>query len=193
MGLLYALPVSKEETDFVLVEPNKMTLKSYGLPYIFWGYAIAIFIMIAFMFLAIKAPIFKLISLGDETDTMLAYSLLGFIGLLPVVLFAFFFFEKRIILNKEQIFIEYRIYGIKAFSESFTPKDKNSLEVKAFLDSPNVARIRGGEESVGFQNKGYFILWLTTDKDQRIQLDRSSRKADLIKLQELMTEFRNGN
>lgn len=193
MGLLYALPVSKEETDFVNVEPNQMTLKSYGLPYIFWGYALAIFMMLVFMFLAVKAPLFKLISLGDETDALLAYSLLGFICSLPVILFGFFFFEKRIIATKDLIKLEYRVYGLKFFTETFSPKKETYFDVLAYMDSPNVARIRGGDESLGFQNKGYFILWLTTDKDRKIQIDRSSRKADLVKLQTLIQDFRNGN
>jgi hypothetical protein len=46
MGLMYVFPVSEEETDFVKLElsptgkGSKITLKSYGLPYIFWGYAL---------------------------------------------------------------------------------------------------------------------------------------------------------
>ena len=163
-----------------------MTLKTYGLPYIFWGYATAVLMVIFFMFLAVKAPVLKLVELGDETDAMLGYTLLSFIGMLPVLIFAFFFFEKRIVKKIKQVTLEYRIFGLKVFSETFTPADVDPFLVGPFLSSPNLARIKGGEDAAGFQNKGYFILWLNSDKGKVIQLDRSSRKADLVKLEELL-------
>lgn len=186
MGLLYAMPVSLEETDFVEIKDQTMTLKSYGLPYIFWGYATAALMVIFFMFLAVKAPVLKLISLGDETDAMLGYALLSFLGSLPIFLFSFFFFEKRIVKKTSLLGLEYRVFGLKLFSEKFTPAEESPYAVEPYLDSPNLARIKGGEDSAGFQNKGYFILWLNTKDGKRISLDRSSRKADLQKLQDLL-------
>ena len=97
MGLLYVFPVSLEEKDFVVIKDQTITLKTYGLPYLFWGYATAAIMVISFMFLAIKAPVLKLITLGDGTDSMLGYSLLVFIGLLPVFILSVFFYEKRLI------------------------------------------------------------------------------------------------
>ena len=188
MGLLYAFPVSMEETDFAKIENQKLTLKTYGLPYLFWGYAAAVFMVLIFMFLAIKAPIFKLIELGDETDAMLGYSLLGFLGLLPLSILAFFFYEKRIIKSTNSIKLEYRVFGLPLFSETFEPDLQKPFTLEGFLSSPNVARMKGGDESVGFQNKGYFILWLNTSAGKRIALDRHSRKADLIKLEELLLQ-----
>jgi len=184
MGLMYVFPVSVDETDFVKIEktPEKITLKSYGLPYIFWAYAAAAMLMVFFMFLAVNAPIQKLIELGDEVDVMLGYSLFGFLALIPLTTFAFFFYEKRIIKEKNQISLIYRIYGIPVFTEKFPLKDDSDLSVEHFMDSPNVARMKGGEEAVGFQNKGYFILWLKTADGKRIILDRHSRKSDLEKL-----------
>jgi hypothetical protein len=186
MGLLYAFPVSLEETDFVDIKDNTMTLKTYGLPYIFWGYATAVLMVIFFMFLAVKAPVLKLVDLGDETDAMLGYSLLSFIGSLPVLIFSFFFFEKRIVKKTKLVTLEYRVFGLKLFSETFTPNDNEPYLVGPFLTSPNLARLKGGEESAGFQNKGYFCLWLNTNNGKVIQLDRSSRKADLVKLEGLL-------
>ncbi len=181
---MYVFPVSVDETDFVKIEktPEKITLKSYGLPYIFWAYAAAAMLMVFFMFLAVNAPIQKLIELGDEVDVMLGYSLFGFLALIPLTTFAFFFYEKRIIKEKNQISLIYRIYGIPVFTEKFPLKDDSDLSVEHFMDSPNVARMKGGEEAVGFQNKGYFILWLKTADGKRIILDRHSRKSDLEKL-----------
>lgn len=185
MGLLYVFPVSEEETDFVKKD-GALTLKTYGLPYIFWFYAICCIAVIFFMFLAIKAPVLKLVQLGDETDALLGYSLLTFIGLLPVFIFAFFFYEKRIIKDKNQLRLVHKVFGITVFSEKLLIESSDQLVVEPFLDSPNVARMKGGEEAVGFQNKGYFILWLVGKDGQRIQIDRHSRKVDLEKLKALL-------
>ena len=183
MGLLYVFPVSTEEADFVKIEDQSITLKTYGLPYIFWLYALCSLAVVAFMFFAVKDPVLKLISLGDQTDANLGYALLTFIGLIPVMVLAFFFYEKRLVKTPQTITLEHRVFGLKLFSESFKPK---SLYVESFLDSPNVARMKGGEESVGFQNKGYFVLWLEREAGTRIALDRHSRKVDLEKLKSLL-------
>lgn len=184
MGLMYAFPVSKEETDFIQEKENRLILKTYGLPYIFWIYALCVTAVLFFMFLAIKNPIEKLIFLGDSTDALLGYSLLAFLALLPLTLFGFFFYEKRIWVEGKNIGMEHRVYGLKVFSETFTYKD---LQVESFLNTPNVARMKNDEESQGFQNKGYFILWLITEAGKKIQLDRHSRKVDLDKLKILIS------
>ena len=186
MGLMYPFPVSLEETDFAEKKNDRLVLKTYGLPYIFWIYAICIIAVIFFMFLAIKAPILKLVELGDETDATLGYSLLGFIGSLPFFIFAFFFYEKRLIAGADYLSLEHRVFGIKVFSESFIVESQDHLWVESFLDSPNVARIKGDKESVGFQNRGYFVLWLKTPEGNKILVDRHSRKADLDKLKNLL-------
>ncbi|MGE3610216.1 MAG: hypothetical protein AB7I27_11555 [Bacteriovoracaceae bacterium] len=186
MGLMYVFPVSTEETDFVKINENGLTLKTYGLPYIFWFYALCSITVVLFMFLAIKNPVLKLIELGDETDATLGYSLLTFVGLLPIFILGFFFYEKRILRNKNEISMEYRVFGLKVFSEKFEFNEQSELSVGPFLTTPNVARMRGGEDSAGFQNKGYFVLWLKTQNGKKILLDRHSRKADLDKLKILL-------
>lgn len=188
MGLLYVFPVSKDETDFIEESENQIIFKTYGLPYLFWGYALAVILVIFFMFLAIKAPVLKLIQLGDETDALLGYALLSVLACLPVVLLAFFFFEKRIIRKPKQIHLEYRIFKLPVFSEKFSPASTNPFSVEPFLDSPNLARIKANEEGQGFQNKGYFILWLKTEDGKKINIDRHSRKADLMKLQAMLED-----
>ena len=186
MGLLYVFPVSLEEKDFVELRDEKITLKTYGLPYLFWGYALAILMIITFMFLAIKAPVLKLIELGDETDTLLGYSFLAFLGSLPVFILSFFFFEKRIIKKGQSLTLEYRFFGLKVFAETFTLAEVNPFTIGPYLSSPNLARIKGASDSAGFQNKGYFVLWLNTSEGKKINIDRHSRKVDLEKLEELL-------
>ena len=187
MGLIYVFPVSSEETDFVHRHDNKLTLKSYGLPYIFWVYAVCVIAVVGLMFFAIREPVLKLVSLGDETDAVLGYSLLTMIALSPVVILAFFFYEKRIIRVGRTISLEHRIFGLKLLSENHEFKDADDLVIETFLDSPNVARMNRSPENAGFQNKGYFVLYLRKG-EKKIVLDRHSRKADLEKLKTLLLQ-----
>ncbi len=189
MGLLYVFPVSMEETDFVVTKDNTLTLKTYGLPYIFWIYALCVIAVIVFMFLAIKDPVLKLITLGDDTDATLGYALLAFISLLPLSILGFFFYEKRITRQGEKLRLIHRIFGITVFSEMFTLDRAEALSVDPFLTSPNVARMNGNGDNLGFQNKGYFVLWLTDASGKKIALDRHSRKADLEKLKSLIENY----
>ncbi len=186
MGLMYVFPVSEAEIDFVSKNDGELTLKTYGLPYIFWIYALCSIGLIFFMFIAIKEPVLKLVALGDETDSLLGYSLLSFIGSLPLLILAFFFYEKRIIKKGPRIKLFHRVFGLTVFSENFLLDQRDQFSVESFLSSPNVARMRGDESAAGFQNKGYFILWLTFKDGRRIQIDRHSRKADLDKLKLLL-------
>lgn len=186
MGLLYVFPVSKDETDFVIKKDDTLTLKTYGLPYIFWFYALCCVAVIFFMFLAIKEPVLKLISLGDETDATLGYSLLTFVGLLPVSILAFFFYEKRLVKKGSELSMIHKVFGITVFSEKFLLEGTDSLVVEPYLSSPNVARMNAREDNIGFQNKGYFVLWLKSKDNKKIQIDRHSRKADLEKLKTLL-------
>jgi hypothetical protein len=186
MGLLYVFPVSEEETDFVVRKDDLLILKTYGLPYIFWIYAICAVLVVFFMFLAIKEPILKLVSLGDETDAMLGYSLLTLVGLIPVFVFAFFFYEKRMTKKKNELGLEHRVFGLKVFSEKFLLEKDDQLVISQFIDSPNVARMKNTPESVGFQNRGYFTLSLQAANGKKILLDRHNRKVDLEKLKDLL-------
>jgi hypothetical protein len=186
MGLLYVFPVSLEEKDFAKIKDQTITVKTYGLPYIFWAYAAAIIMVILFMFLAIKAPILKLVAVGDDVDSLLGYGLLVFIGLLPIFILSVFFYEKRIVRDKNSIALEYRVFGIKLFSQKYVPAEKDPFVIAPYLASPNRARIDGGDDAAGFQNKGYFTLKLNTASGKTVLIDRHSRKIDLIKLAELL-------
>lgn len=186
MGLMYVFPVDKDESDFIYDKDGKRIIKTYGLPYIFWFYASCSIAVVFFMFLAIKAPVLKLIALGDETDGTLGYSLLTFIGLLPVMILAFFFYEKRITSFKNELGMEHRVFGIKVFSEKFLRENNDELVVEPFLSSPNMARMKATSESAGFQNKGYFVLWFKSSDGKKILIDRHSRKVDLEKLKNLI-------
>jgi hypothetical protein len=189
MGLLYVFPVSEEETDFAIIKDKTLTLKTYGLPYIFWLYALCSTMVVFFMFLAIKEPVLKLISLGEDTDATLGYALLSFVGLIPVGIFAFFFYEKRITKKGNELGLEHRVFGLKVFSEKFLIEKGDQLELDNFVDSPNVARMKNTPETIGFQNRGYFTLHLRSADGKRILIDRHNRRADLEKLRELILRY----
>jgi hypothetical protein len=183
---MYVFPIAEDEADFFEKENETLTLKTYGLPYIFWIYALCSVAVIFFMFMAIKAPVLKLIALGDETDALLGYSFLSFVGILPVFIFAFFFYEKRIIKHKNQVSLVHKVFGITVFKQKFVVEATDAFSVESFLTSPNVARMQASQENLGFQNKGYFVLWLKSKDGKRIRIDRHSRKADMEKLKALL-------
>lgn len=186
MGLLYPFPVSEEETDFVTKNADSITLKSYGLPYIFWIYAACVIAVIILMFVGIQGPVLKLISLGDDTDATLGYSLLTLIGSSPLFILSFFFYEKRIIAKKNEIKLQHRVFWIPVYTEKFKVSSLDQLMIEAHMDSPNVARLKLQEGTQGFQNKGYFILWLKVNDKTKVLVDRHSRKVDLEKLKALL-------
>jgi hypothetical protein len=182
MGLMYVFPVSEDETDFIEIKDEILTLKTYGLPYIFWFYGFSCVAVITFMFLAIKSPVLKLAALGDETDVTLAYALLTFICILPAGILGLFFYEKRILKDKKTISLIHKVFGLTLFSEKIAITNEDIFLIEPFLSSPNIAKIINSNEHLGFQNKGYFVLWLKFKEGKKIQIDRHSRKADLEKL-----------
>lgn len=188
MGLLYVFPVSEEESDFV-INHDSLVLKTYGLPYIFWIYAICVIAIISFMFTAIKDPILKLIYLGDDLDALLGYSLFGFVLTLPIIILGFFFYEKRIVKKNNELKIIHKVFGLTFFSEKFELDNQDTFSITPFLSTPNVARLNSSPENMGFQNKGYFILWLKTANGKKIKLDRHSRKIDLEKLKTMLEKY----
>ncbi|MFP5457325.1 MAG: hypothetical protein ACLGG7_01220 [Bacteriovoracia bacterium] len=189
MGLLYPLPVHTDEKDFVLVDDASVTLKTYGLPYIFWGYAAASLSVLFFLWLAVRAPLKKLLELGDSTDAILIYSLQALIFLTPVVVLGFFFYEKRLTARGNKLVIQQRLFGLPVRTRTLSLATPG-YQIQHHLDAPNVARLKGGDEALGFQNKGYFILWAVTENEKTIAIDRHSRRADLQSLVGLLESAR---
>jgi hypothetical protein len=190
MGLLYPFPVSESEADFVRIELNqtkvqKITLKTYGLPYLFWGYAAACLTALFFLWLAVREPLAKLKTLGDSLDQTLIVSLEILIAVTPIMILSFLFFEKKITCEKASLKLTYKVFGLPLYVRTMAI-NPDSYRVLHHLDSPNVARIKGGEEAVGFQNKGYFKLWVDSVDGKSFEIDRHSRKADLIALSALL-------
>jgi len=191
MGLLYLYPTQADEKDYIILEsqnPLLVRIKSYGLPWIFWLYAAASLILLAILTFSIFNPLTKLFEMATFWDQVLIYSISSTLILTVFGIFIFLYWQNHIVLTPQMISIEYRPFGLKIFQKQIERIPKLKIEVYHFLDSPNVARSEGDERYKQFQNKGYFEL-VALNNDQKILLDRSSRKQDLEDLKSIINSF----
>lgn len=187
MGLLYLMPTKMAESDHIIFKPEgQLFLKSYGLPWIFWGYLAAALSVLFFMILAISTPIIKLSQSDALIDLFMAYGMAIFIPLLIIGLLAFYFTSKIIEKKKKDLTIAWEVFGIKILSRSFKLKESDSLYIQHYLETPNMARASNQEHLAAFQNKGYFELFAIDINNKKILVDRHSLKTELKKLQELL-------
>ncbi len=182
-------PVSEDETDRVKIKDQSISIKSYGLPMIFWGYLIAIIAVVSAMYLAVSGAINKLIATEDTINVVLAYSVLGIIYGLPALLIALYFYEKTITKKGELITIQHKVFWVPVMKKVIELDNKDAVELHHFMDSPNVAKMRAQPELKGFENRGYFELFATNKNGKAIFLDRHSRKADIIKIRDLLRKY----
>lgn len=187
MGLLYPLPISTEESDFVTINDNQVILKSYGLPYIFWLYGLAALVVYVAMMLGISSTINTLVSSEDIVNQVLAISFIVFSISLPITVIGFFFYQKVISINYSDqcLKVTHKIFGLSLKTKTLKFNKEPVLDIHHYLDSPNMARIQHGNEMRGFKNKGYFILE-AQDESNKVLIDRSSSKTDLKKIKELL-------
>lgn len=192
MGLMYLLPTedSPEEIDGgrVEIKNSKLTLKSYGLPMIFWGYLAAIFIVVGAMAMVSQSVIHKMLTYNDVTLTLLAYLVQTIFIIGPITLLGFYFYEKHLIKNKNELEIIHRVFFIPLIKKKLQLDSKDSFVVDHFMESPNVAKMQNKDELRGFENKGYFELKAIVN-GKKMMIDRSSRKADLIKIKDLLSKY----
>lgn len=190
MGLLYPFPVTSEETDRIdHTSDGTIILKSYGLPMIFWGYLAAILIVVITMGLLVSSPLEKLYQSDDKLNQALALAVYIVLWGIPACLLIFYFFEKCISKKGSELTLTYRVFWCPILKRRFMLDDKDPFLVKHFLDSPNIARTQKKPELRAFENQGYFQLWIKTNQGKFIQIDRHSRKADLLKMQALLSKY----
>lgn len=194
MGLMYLFPVSEEETERTEIKTdatsgNKtIVLKTYGLPMVFWSYLAASLIVLFSMWLASKATIEKLLSYEDPGLNALGYLVAATLILTPLALLGFFFYEKFMIKSGKTLKLIYRIFFIPVYSKTIQLDNTDAFYVDHFMDSPNMAKIYNKEELRGFENKGYFEL-RALSSDKKVLIDRHTRKADLIKIKDLLSRY----
>jgi hypothetical protein len=201
MGLMYILPASDDGSDGDRVEiknddaSKTLILKSYGLPMIFWGYLAAALSVVALMWLASRAVILKLLSYQNDPSMIFLGNLVYYtLVLTPIILLAFFFYEKIIIKNGSDLTLLYKIFFIPVWKTHYKLTSPDALSVNHYMASPNMAKLRNqqginnAEAMKQFENKGYFELRVQTAKKTYL-IDRHSRKADLLKMKELLSRY----
>lgn len=197
MGLMYIFPTSDapEEGDRAEQKNGAIILRTYGLPMIFWGYYLAATSVVFLMWLASRDIIKKLINYDDPSLYMLGHLVQWFLILSPLVALGFFFYEKVITKKEAELSLTYRLFFIPFFKKTYKLKSADAIEVNHFLASPNMARLRrqqgidNAEALKHFETKGYFELNLMDTNGKTIIFDRHSRKADLIKMKELLLKY----
>lgn len=186
MGLLYPFPASEQEVDRIDQTEDSITLKTYGLPLIFWGYLAAFFVVIFAMVLAIKGPLMTMMTSGDAINEKLAYLVLFTLIILPLGALMAFFYEKWLFKKGNELTIIHRVFFLPVFSKKYQLDNENPFVVEHFMDSPNIAKMEKKPEMRAFENQGHFLLHAHTSDKTFIQIDRHSRKADLDKISEML-------
>ncbi|MGK0367776.1 MAG: phosphate/sulfate permease [Thermoproteota archaeon] len=188
MGLLYQFPSDELDQDHVKKSENSILLRSYGLPPLFWAYGAAILIVYTLIVIGTYNPLIKLMSYPDQMNQIIGVLLITFLVTLLFSFISFFFYEKNISAKKNSITLIYKLFFIPFRKKMFSIEPESSFEISAYLDSPNMAKLEQKEEMRGFQNKGYFQLFLFSN-EKKILIDRSSRKADLTKMSKLLKQY----
>jgi hypothetical protein len=191
MGLLYLFPNDDTDTienDRIIKTADSITLKTYGLPMVFWVYLAAIYIVVFTMWLTIRSSLDKLLTYDDSTMIFLYWLVKGTLTLGPLILLGFFFYEKFLTKSKNSLTITHRIFFIPIFSKKIILDTNESLTVDHFMDSPNIAKMNSHPDTRGFENKGYFELHAISN-GRAIFIDRHSRKSDLLKMKEILGKY----
>src|SRR5574343_248185 len=116
MGLLYIFPCSEQENDRIQIsdgETRSITLKSYGLPRLFWIYLLCSLSIIFLMAVGVKDPMFKLFQSEDPLNKGLVILVLSTFILIPLSLLGFFLYEKRITKSNNKLTIGHYILGFR--------------------------------------------------------------------------------
>jgi len=186
MGLLFQMPVEHNELDDRIKFSDKsLSIRSYGLPMIFWGYLLAILSVLFFMALAIKGPLYRAYSGPDEINKMIAIVVFATLTLAPLILISLYFYEKELILNGNELTIRHKIFFLPLKSCKFK-LNRDSLYLEHNMDSQNIAAQEKKDGMAAFENRGYFKLMIKNTAGKAILVDRNSRRAEMRKLKELL-------
>jgi hypothetical protein len=195
MGLIYIFPTNENNEndpqnadDRIQITNGQISLKTYGLPPIFWGYLAAILVVFFSMWLATKNLIDKMLNYNDPTLWGLALLVKTILILGPVILLSFYFYEKFLTKKDNELIITHRLFFLNFKTIKLTLDHKDDFLVEHYLDSPNIAKKLNKDELRSFENRGYFELFGIVN-NKKFFIDRSSRKADLIKIKDLLSKY----
>lgn len=189
MGLLYPFPATEEEVDRIDQTESSITLKTYGLPMIFWGYLAAFLVVLGAMVLAIRGPLMTMLSSEDAINRLIAYVVLATLILIPLGALMAFFYEKWLIKSKGILVVQHRLFFLPVFKKTFKLDNQTPFIVDHFMDSPNIAKMEKDPKMRAFENQGHFLLRAHLENKDFIVLDRHSRKADLVKIKDLLSKY----
>ena len=183
MGLLYLYPQDLEDPDHIIKNADSVTLRTYGLPPIFWLYLLGTLTLLGLLSFSVSGPVIKILELGDPIGAVIAYSLIFFLLVTVTTLVGFFFYEKNLILEKTKLSVRSKAFGIPLTKKSYLLNNPNQIEIIHYLSSPNMARIQNGQDMKGFQNKGYWELRLNLDNKNSILIDGDPENDNGLLLQ----------
>jgi hypothetical protein len=189
MGLMYQFTSDIEDFDHVAEHDTSITLRTYGLPPIFWGYLAACLLAIGSLTLAVWPSVMKIIKSKELIDLLIGYGLIFTVFSVSLIFITLFFYEKNITKDKNHLTLTHKLYFMPFRKTNIELRESNQFSVNNFMASANVAKISGDESLRGFQNKGYYQLFAFDKNDQEIVIDRSSRKIDLEKIMILLTNY----
>ena len=192
MGLLYPFPVEQsgcEVDDHVTIHNSTLSLRTYGLPYLFWGYLLCLLTTIGLVALISWEPLKKMLLSQDPLNSFIAWTTLITLVATPLGFSCFFFMEFRLQKKKSSLIKSLHLCGLPLSRRHFQLRDSTAFTVEAFEGTPNRAKKDHLPGSERHQNKGYYQLYLHTQQGDKVLLDRHSRKVDLVKLQELLSKF----
>ncbi len=208
MGLLYPFPAPSpqqviessfskhSDSSFLISDPQvrllesgALSLRTYGLPYVFWFYLVFIYIAIGALFLASYPVLGKLLSSPELIDQLIASLVIlsGFAGALTLL--GFYFYEKELEKRTTKLTISHSLFGISFHRTEIELTPSSPFEVRHFLDSPNRARIEDKPELKAFKNQGYFYLLGNLANGGEIIIDRHNSRKYLGKLKALLEHF----
>lgn len=189
MGLLFQTPVELNELDDrIKVVDGEVIIRTYGLPMVFWGYLMAILVVIFFMILAIKGPLLAVLRGEDPINMAIGIAVLVLLVGGPIVLLGLYFYEKEIRKKGSTLSVTHKVFflPIKKVSVECLPEQ---LVLEHFLDSPNMAAIQKQQGMAGFENRGYFKLVINREGKKPLLVDRNSRRGEIRKLRELLLRY----
>lgn len=192
MGLLYIFPCSEDEKDRIDISSGhdrSITIKSYGLPKLFWAYLLCSLAVLFLMVIAIKDPMIKLFQTEDPLNKGLVILVLSTIIAIPISLLAFFVYEKRITKAKNKLTVGHYLLSFNVKNKNYVLSPTEPFVISQFRGTPNIAREKNDPKMRAFENQGYFELFGILENGERIFLDRNNRKADLVRISNLFNSY----
>ncbi len=143
MGLLYHFPTDKSDTEHVNVNNTTLTLRSYGLPPIFWVYLIATLSAVFFLTFAVWPSVMKILESKELIDQFIGLGLLFTVFGSSLSFIALFFYEKNIIKNTSSIVLKHKLFFIPFINKNIPVNQDCEYEITGYLSSANMAKLSG--------------------------------------------------